>query len=193
LYFSLLPVPFHCAVAEFCIKHRKHLVTASYISPAMKALHDQAVAADIILLNEIGLDPGIDHCSAIALLADLRAQNKRIVSFTSFCGGLPAPECADVPLGYKFSWSPRGVLNAALNGARFRLNGSDWEIPGEQILSSHFPEVPISNVLNLEGIANRDSIPYADTYELGPAQGLRTLLRGTLRYVHSPTVPTPLN
>ena len=83
----------------------------------------RAEEAGVILLNEIGLDPGIDHCSAISLLSDLRAQNKRVVSFTSFCGGLPAPEHANVPLGYKFSWSPRGVLGAALNGARFKLDG----------------------------------------------------------------------
>ena len=73
-------------------------------------------------MNEIGLDPGIDHCSAISLLSHLSSQNKRVVSFTSFCGGLPAPEDADVPLGYKFSWSPKGVLSAALNSARFKLN-----------------------------------------------------------------------
>ena len=73
-------------------------------------------------MNEIGLDPGIDHCSALSLIDSLRAQNKEIVSFTSFCGGLPAPEDADVPLGYKFSWSPKGVLSAALNSARFKLN-----------------------------------------------------------------------
>ena len=84
----------------------------------------RAEAADVLLLNEIGLDPGLDHCSAIALLSNIRARNRRIVSFTSFCGGLPAPECADGPLGYKFSWSPRGVLGAALNGARFKLKGS---------------------------------------------------------------------
>ena len=77
----------------------------------------------MLLLNEIGLDPGIDHCSAVSLISRLRAEKKRIVSFTSFCGGLPSPDCADVPLGYKFSWSPRGVLNAALNGANFRLAG----------------------------------------------------------------------
>lgn len=123
LVISLLPVPFHPSVADLCLKHRKHLVTASYISPAMRALHERAVAADVLLLNEIGLDPGIDHCSAIALLEEIRAQGKRVASFTSFCGGLPAPECADVPLKYKFSWSPRGVLGAALNGARFKLWG----------------------------------------------------------------------
>ena len=79
--------------------------------------------ADVLLMNEIGLDPGIDHCSAMSLIDSLRAQNKEIVSFTSFCGGLPAPEDADVPLGYKFSWSPKGVLSAASNAARFKLHG----------------------------------------------------------------------
>lgn len=79
----------------------------------------RAVAADVLLLNEIGLDPGIDHCSAISLLDGL--ENKNVASFISLCGGLPAPECSDVPLRYKFSWSPRGVLTAALNGARYRL------------------------------------------------------------------------
>lgn len=83
----------------------------------------RALSADVLLLNEIGLDPGIDHCSAHAVIKRLHSQGKRIVSFISFCGGLPAPECADVPLGYKFSWSPKGVLTAALNSARFRLGG----------------------------------------------------------------------
>jgi saccharopine dehydrogenase-like NADP-dependent oxidoreductase len=83
-----------------------------------------AQSAGIILLNEIGLDPGIDHCSAHSLLSRLRAENKQVVGFTSFCGGLPAPEVAGgVPLGYKFSWSPRGVLRAASEGAKFLLSG----------------------------------------------------------------------
>ena len=79
--------------------------------------------SDVLLLNEIGLDPGIDHCSAFSLLADLRKKGKVIESFASFCGGLPAPDCAGVPLKYKFIWSPRGVLSAALNGAQFLVNG----------------------------------------------------------------------
>ena len=84
----------------------------------------RALNSDVLLLNEIGLDPGIDHCSAISLLQRLRSENKRVVSFTSFCGGVPAPDSAEgVPLGYKFSWSPRGVLSAALNGSRFKLGG----------------------------------------------------------------------
>jgi len=158
------------------------MVTASYISPAMRELHDRAVSADVLLLNEIGLDPGIDHCSAVSLLSDLRSQNKKVVAFTSFCGGLPAPEVADVPLGYKFSWSPRAVLAAALNGAKFKLGGKGWEILGENILRSYFPNVPILDDIPLEGFANRDSLRYAESYRLGPVQELRTLLRGTLRY-----------
>ncbi|KAI0318332.1 Saccharopine dehydrogenase-domain-containing protein [Amylostereum chailletii] len=177
---SLLPAPFHPSIAEMCIQHKKHLVTASYISPAMHGLHSRAQDADVLLLNEIGLDPGIDHCSAHSLITRLKAENKRLTSFTSFCGGLPAPEAAEgVPLGYKFSWSPRGVLRAAGEGARFLLEGKVREIPGDKILLQHFPDVPVSNVLRLEGLANRDSIPYKDIYQLPDAQ---TVLRGTLRY-----------
>ncbi|EKM51292.1 uncharacterized protein PHACADRAFT_177943 [Phanerochaete carnosa HHB-10118-sp] len=183
LVVSLLPVPFHPIVAEICLKHKKHLVTASYISPAMRALHERAVDANVIFLNEIGLDPGIDHCSAISLLSKLQAENKRVVSFTSFCGGLPAPEHAEgIPLKYKFSWSPRGVLGAALNGARFKLCGELREIEGKNILKEGFPDMPVSDVLKLEGIANRDSLHYADVYSLGKVEDLRTLVRGTIRY-----------
>lgn len=81
----------------------------------------RAVNADVLLLNEIGLDPGIDHCSAISLVSKLHAEHKQVVSFTSFCGGLPAPDVPHGPLRYKFSWSPRGVLTAALNAAKYRL------------------------------------------------------------------------
>ncbi|KAH9058857.1 Saccharopine dehydrogenase-domain-containing protein [Lactarius vividus] len=179
---SLLPATLHPTVAELCVEHKKHMVTASYVSPAMRSLHSRAQSAGIILLNEIGLDPGIDHCSAHALLSRLRAENKRVVGFTSFCGGLPAPEAAEgVPLGYKFSWSPRGVLRAVGEDAKFLLSGQNWEIPGESLLLQHFPDVPLSNVLKLEGLANRDSMHYAETYSLDGGE-LRTMLRGTLRY-----------
>ncbi|KAF8882271.1 Saccharopine dehydrogenase-domain-containing protein [Infundibulicybe gibba] len=162
---SLLPVSLHVTAAELCIKHRKHLVTASYISKDMQALHERALQADTLLLNEIGLDPGIDHCSAISLISRLHAQGKQVVPRG--------------PLGYKFSWSPRGVLSAALNGARFRLQGKVHEIEGKKLLGDYFPRVPITDELQLEGIANRDSLPYAGTYNLDSA---RTVLRGTLRY-----------
>ena len=160
-------------------------MTASYISPAMHALHDRAAGADVLLLNEIGLDPGIDHCSAHAMLERIRGSGGSVRSFVSFCGGLPAPEAAEgVPLGYKFSWSPRGVLRAANEGAHFLLNGKEISIPGEKILAHRFTDVPVSDVLRFEGLANRDSMPYLKTYQLpGPQDGLHTMLRGTLRYV----------
>ncbi|KAF9260363.1 hypothetical protein L218DRAFT_907270 [Marasmius fiardii PR-910] len=183
---SLLPVPFHPSIADICIRHKKHLVTASYISSQMKALHDRALSADVLLLNEIGLDPGIDHLSAIDLIEHQQAQKKVVRSFISFCGGFPAPDVKNMgPLKYKFSWSPRGVLTAALNSARAKLRGQDFEVPGDRLLKSPFDEVSIGTSAfksSLEGLANRDSFPYAETYNLGPAKDLRTLLRGTLRY-----------
>ncbi|KAK7696375.1 hypothetical protein QCA50_001029 [Cerrena zonata] len=199
---SLLPVPFHPRIAKLCIQHRKHMVTCilhlsryesfaqrvrnsilSMFRTAHNILAIRAKESSVLLLNEIGLDPGIDHCSAISLFDDLRVQQKDIVSFTSFCGGLPAPENAEgVPLKYKFSWSPKGVLSAALNGARFKLWDQVHEISGTNLLKQRFPNLPISDVLKLEGLANRDSLPYGDTYNLGPLSGIRTLFRGTLRY-----------
>ncbi|KAF7365331.1 Alpha-aminoadipic semialdehyde synthase, mitochondrial [Mycena venus] len=199
---SLLPAGFHTTVAQQCIKHRKHMVTASYISPAMQALNEEATKADILILNEIGLDPGIDHCSAISLVNKLKAEGKQIVSFTSFCGGLPSPDASFVPLRYKFSWSPRGVLTAALNGAKYKLanDASRWfsvpclflptnafwvqiySIPENRLLRSYFPSVPISEEFKMEGLPNRDSLPYLSTYNLGWLSNVRTLLRGTLRY-----------
>ncbi|KAF9446416.1 hypothetical protein P691DRAFT_783738 [Macrolepiota fuliginosa MF-IS2] len=188
---TLLPAAFHVDVAEMCIAGGKHLVTASYISEGMRNLHDRAVQADVLLLNEIGLDPGIDHCSAISLVNDLKAQGKEVVSFTSFCGGLPAPDSVfdgttgnPVPLKYKFSWSPVGVLRAANQGVRYLLNGKVVRLLGEDLLRSGFPRLPIPLMqgVELEGIANRDSLPYRETYGLQDTTSLRTLVRGTLRY-----------
>ncbi|KAJ7596298.1 Saccharopine dehydrogenase-domain-containing protein [Mycena floridula] len=179
---SLLPVAFHPTVAELCIKHRKHLVTASYISPAMRALHQQALDTDVLLLNEIGLDPGIDRCSAISLISDVCSSSEWYpTSFISFCGGLPAPENKG-PLGYKFSWSPRGVLTAALNDARFKLRGNIFKVPGKDLLKSVFRDVPVVEGMSFEGLPNRDSLPYAEEYDLHPVEELNTVLRGTLRY-----------
>ncbi|KEP50673.1 putative saccharopine dehydrogenase (NADP+, L-glutamate-forming) [Rhizoctonia solani 123E] len=179
---SLLPAAFHVQIAEACIKYQKHLVTASYISPTMKALHERAIEADVLLLNEIGLDPGIDHCGAMEMRDRFEREGKRIVSFISWCGGLPAPEDSNVPLGMKFSWSPKALLSAALNPAQFKLAGKQIEIPGNELLESYFPHVPLAKGFALEGLANRDSLGYAETYKLGSVGGMRSLFRGTLRY-----------
>ncbi|KAG8740070.1 hypothetical protein FRC10_004790 [Ceratobasidium sp. 414] len=180
---SLLPATLHVPIAEECIKHRRHLVTASYISDAMKALHERAVSADVLLLNEIGLDPGIDHCGAMEMRDRFEKEGKKIVSFVSWCGGLPAPEDSNVPLGMKFSWTPKGLLSAALNSARFKLADEIVQIPGEDLLKSHFPDVPLAKGFSLEGLANRDSLGYAEMYRLGDVHGMKSLFRGTLRYV----------
>ncbi|KAF7299176.1 hypothetical protein MIND_00866300 [Mycena indigotica] len=185
LVISLLPAGLHAEIAEMCVEHRKHLVTASYISPAMQSLHQKALDADVLLLNEIGLDPGIDHCSAISLVSQLQSQGKQIRSFISFCGGLPAPDVPIVPLRYKFSWSPRGVLTAALNGARYVLQNKITTIKEKELLPNYFPSLPITNEFALEGLPNRDSLSYLDTYNLGQTgkpNGIQTVLRGTLRY-----------
>ncbi|EEB99646.1 hypothetical protein MPER_00638 [Moniliophthora perniciosa FA553] len=129
----------------------------------MKSLHERALSANVLLLNEIGLDPGIDHCSAIDLIESQQAKGKKVVSFISFCGGLPSPDVVEMgPLKYKFSWSPRGVLTAALNGARAKLRGEEFEVPGERLLKSYFDQVPIGSErfrTSLEGLSNRDSFP----------------------------------
>ncbi|KAL1918036.1 uncharacterized protein VTP21DRAFT_3302 [Calcarisporiella thermophila] len=179
---SFIPAPLHPIVAEVCIEQRKHMVTASYISPAMRALDQRAKDAGIVIMNEIGLDPGIDHLSAMKMIDEIKEQGGKITSFVSWCGGLPAPEASDVPLGYKFSWSPRGVLTAALNEARFRMNGRNHVIAGKDLLKSHFSDVPIIPGFAFEGLANRNSLPYAETYGLGDVSQMDTMFRGTLRY-----------
>lgn len=112
----------HCIVYFPCHGCTPHTVSKGLLSlPFVYSSACRAVKADVLLLNEIGLDPGIDHCSAISLVSKLHAERKQVVSFTSFCGGLPAPDVPHGPLRYKFSWSPRGVLTAALNSAKYRL------------------------------------------------------------------------
>ena len=114
------------------------------------------------------------------MINNIRASNKRIRSFVSFCGGVPAPESADVPLKYKFSWSPKGVLTAGLNSATFKLNDKVETIEGKNLFRQFFPNLDITDVLKLEGLANRNSLPYADTYGLNLDE-TRTVFRGTLR------------
>jgi len=133
-------------------------------------------------MNEIGLDPGIDHLSAMKMIDEVKAEGGKVTSFVSWCGGLPAPEASNVPLSYKFSWSPRGVLTAGMNDAKFRMHNGFHDIPGKDLMKKHFPDVPIFPGFNLEGVANRDSLTYAETYGLGPVEKLDTMFRGTLRY-----------
>ena len=110
LTISLLPVSFHVRVAEACVAEKKHFVTTSYVSEEMRWLHGEAKRAKVLLLNEIGADPGIDHMQAMRLIHRVRRRGGRVTGFRSLCGGVPAPDSNDNPWGYKLSWSPRGVL-----------------------------------------------------------------------------------
>ena len=178
LSISLLPYIYHPLVAKLCIKHKKLMVTASYVKDEMKALDEEAKRAGVILLNEIGVDPGIDHMSAMQVINRIRANGGKLVSFSSYCGGLPAPDANDNPYGYKFSWSPRGVILAGKNPARYLKDGEIVDIPGEDLFSHHWP-VKIAGFGELEGYPNRDSLPYIETYGV---KGVKNMFRGTLRY-----------
>jgi len=175
---SALPQFFHVAVAEICIKHKKHLVTASYTKPEMMALNERAKEAGITILNEIGLDPGIDHMSAVKIINEIHAKGGKVRSFRSVCGGLPAPEFADNPFYYKFSWSPRGVLEAGKNSAKYLQNGEVVTINGNDLFASAQPE-EVHPCFAMEVLPNRDSISYIDSYNLHEST---TVFRGTLRY-----------
>lgn len=175
---SLLPAPLHPVVADLCIKNGKHMVTTSYVSPKMKEMDGPARKAGVMILNELGVDPGIDHMSAMRIIHDVQRRGGKVISFKSYCGGLPAPEANDNPFGYKFSWSPRAVCTAGKNNARFRENGKEVNIPGPELFANHHP-VAAEGVGTLEGYPNRDSLGYIDLYGL---KGVETMFRGTLRY-----------
>ena len=175
---SLLPYVYHPLVAQLCVKQKKPMVTASYVKDAMRALDAAAREAGVILLNEIGVDPGIDHMSAMRVIDRIRNAGGKLVSFSSYCGGLPAPDSNNNPFGYKFSWSPRGVLLAGKNPARYLENGNVVDISGEELFLHHWP-VQIEGLGTLEGYPNRDCLPYIDTYGI---HGVTGMFRGTLRY-----------
>lgn len=176
---SLVPYIYHTIIAKLCIKHKKHLVTTSYVSREMADLNDDAEKAGILLLNEIGLDPGIDHMSAMKIIDDIEKDGGHVESFKSICGGLPAPEANDNPWGYKFSWSPRGVLLAGRNAARWLEDGKEIKVPSEELFDNHWP-ITIPGAGDFEYYPNRDSIPYIETYSLKSA---KTMFRGTIRNI----------
>jgi len=175
---SMLPYAHHPLVARHCIAHKKHMVTTSYVSDAMQKMDGDARQAGVLILNEIGVDPGIDHMSAMQVIHRVQNDGGQIVSFKSNTGGLPAPEASTNPLGYKFSWSPRGVLMAGKNDARWRENGQEVNVPGEELFD-HYWLLPIEGLGDLECYPNRNSLPYLDIYSIPDAS---TMFRGTLRY-----------
>lgn len=177
---SLMPAHLHHLVARLCIDHGKHLLNASYVSPEMQALHAEASAKNILLLNECGLDPGIDHMSAMQVIENIKQQGGKLITFESFTGGLISPETdPENPWRYKFTWNPRNVVMAGQATAKFLQEGQFKYIPYQQLFK-RLTKVSVAGLGEYEGYANRDSLKYVDTYGL---QGIRNMLRGTLRNV----------
>ncbi len=176
---SLLPWIFHIKVAKVCLQKNKHLVTASYVKPEMRALDSEAKKRGLLFLNEIGVDPGIDHMAAMKIINDVKNRGGQIISFYSYCGGLPSFQSNNNPFGYKFSWSPTGVMLAALNDGQYLKDGKIVKVPGEKLFQ-HYWLKDIPGVGTFEAYVNRDALPYIDLYHI---QGVQTMYRGTLRNI----------
>jgi saccharopine dehydrogenase-like NADP-dependent oxidoreductase len=177
---SMLPAHLHIEVAKDCITLKKHMVTASYISDAMQELDAAAKENNLIFMNEIGLDPGIDHMSAMKVIDEIHEKGGKMILFESFCGGLVAPESDSNLWNYKFTWAPRNVVLAGQGGAaKFIQEGTYKYIPYNKLFRrTEFLEV--EGYGKFEGYANRDSLKYRSVYGL---EDVLTLYRGTIRKV----------
>lgn len=174
---SMLPASLHITVAKDCVRLKTNLVTASYVSPEIKALHEQAIENGVLLLNEIGLDPGIDHMSAMKIIDNIKSQGGELLSFKSYCGGLVAPESDNNPWKYKFTWNPRNVVLAGQGTAQYIENGQYKYIPYGQLFN-RIDSMEVLDYGTFEAYANRDSLSYREIYQI---ENIKTLLRGTLR------------
>jgi alpha-aminoadipic semialdehyde synthase len=178
---SLLPAHMHPVIAKLAIQCKKDMTTASYISPEIASLDEEAKAAGISIAMEFGLDPGIDALCISAMVHEAQRNGETVVGLRSYCGGLPAPEVAPPALAYKFSWSPRGALAAAKNAAKFLQSNQTIEVPSKYLLLSS-SSFHLNPAFALECVPNRDSIPYAEKFGVN-SPDLATMFRGTLRYV----------
>ncbi|CAO3701999.1 unnamed protein product [Rhizopus stolonifer] len=176
---SLIPYIYHAKVIKAAVKHKKNVVTTSYVSPAMMEYDQAAKDAGITVMNEIGLDPGIDHLYAVKTIEEVHKEGGKLKEFISFCGGLPAPEDSNNPFGYKFSWSARGVLLALKNVARYLENGEVVEVSGTDLMDSAKKLNTGYPGFAFVGYGNRDSTPYDKRYNIPEA---KTIIRGTMRY-----------
>ncbi len=175
---SLMPPHLHIHLAKNCLKYKKNLITASYVSPEIKEM-DQAVKdAGLMFMCEMGLDPGIDHMTATQIIHSIQRVASTITSFKSYCGGLIAPESDNNPWHYKFSWNPKNIITAGMGGAKYLLNGKEADVPYEKLFDN-------SKRINVDGLGylayypNRDSLRYLDLYDI---PDIKTFLRATLRH-----------
>lgn len=177
LVISMLPAHMHLPVAQSCVKHKKSLLTASYVSKGIKSLEEDAKAAGVMILMEMGLDPGIDHMSAKKEIDQIISNGGVIHSFKSFTGGLVAPESDNNPWNYKFTWNPRNVVLAGQGDVKFIRNGRYKYIPYHSLFK-RIEEVTVEGYGDFEAYSNRDSLSYREHYDL---QDIPTIFRGTLR------------
>ncbi|HZY26147.1 MAG TPA: saccharopine dehydrogenase C-terminal domain-containing protein [Bacteroidales bacterium] len=175
---SLLPYKYHSEVAKLCLLHGKPMVTTSYIQPEMKELSTAVEKAGLLFLNEIGLDPGIDHMTAMRIIDYIHSKDGKVEEFYSLCGALPAPEAADNPLKYKFTWSPKGVILASRNSALYLKKGKKVNIESSNLFKDTFI-YNFPGIGDLEVYPNRDSVSYIDIYGISET---KTMYRGTFRY-----------
>ncbi|MEA3461641.1 MAG: saccharopine dehydrogenase C-terminal domain-containing protein, partial [Bacteroidota bacterium] len=174
---SMLPARMHHLVAECCVELGRNMVTASYLSPAIKALDNEARKKGIVLMNECGVDPGIDHMSAMQVINKIRDEGVELKAFESSTGGLVAPGYENNPWRYKFTWNPRNVVLAGNDGARFLHNGKFKYIPYHKVFS-RIETIQVPELGEFEVYGNRDSLTYRETYGL---HNLETMFRGTIR------------
>ncbi|RPH75842.1 saccharopine dehydrogenase, partial [bacterium] len=175
---SMVPAMFHPVVARACLRHSRSMLTASYISQEMSEMESQVKSRDLLFLNEMGVDPGIDHMSAMRVINRIREQDNELLCFETFTGGLMAPGSDTNPWNYKITWNPRNVVLAGQGGpARFIQEGRFKYIPYHRLFR-RTEVIDIEGFGKFEGYANRDSIKYIEKYGL---QGVPTVYRGTLR------------
>lgn len=180
LVVSMLPARMHIHVIEEAIKQKKNVVTPSYISPEVKALDSAAKEAGVLIMNELGVDPGIDHMSAMKLINEIKEAGGEILNFESFTGGLVAPESDNNPWNYKFTWNPRNVVVAGQGGVAKFIEENQFKYIPYNKLFRRTEFITIDGFGKFEGIANRDSLKYQSVYGL---ENINTIYRGTLRRV----------
>jgi saccharopine dehydrogenase-like NADP-dependent oxidoreductase len=180
LVISMLPASLHIEVAKDCVEFKKHLVTASYVSEEMKKLNDAVIENNLVFMNEIGLDPGIDHMSAMQAIDKIKTKGGKMLLFESFCGGLVAPESDSNLWNYKFTWNPRNVVLAGQGGAAMFIQESTYKYIPYHKLFRRTEFLSINNYGKFEAYANRDSLKYRSEYGL---ENIPTMYRGTIRKV----------
>lgn len=175
---SLMPPHLHIHLAHDCLKHKKNLITSSYVSPEIKAMDKDVKDAGLMFMCEMGLDPGIDHMTANQIIHSIQKVASSILSFKSYCGGLIAPGSDDNPWHYKFSWNPKNIITAGQGGAHYLLNGKEVFVPYESIFDN-CKKIKVEGLGNLAYYPNRDSLRYLELYDV---PDIKTFIRATLRH-----------